>query len=609
MYMPENCNVGASGVHASARFLLCRKLPLLATFILLGLSAFQSGLVRAALPELPRVSLDTAYVPPSGNTIKVSAGGNLQSAINIALPGDTIVLQAGATFIGNFTLPDKGASTQWIYIRSSAYSSLPAPGNRVSPAQAALMPKLVAASGSVITTAAGAHHYRFIGLEISPTPGAYLYNLIALASPDGSAAGLPHDIVFDRSYLHGDPAKGTRRGIALNSGATAVIDSYLANFKEEGADSQAVAGWNGPGPFKIVNNYLEGAGENVMFGGADPSISNLVPSDIEIRGNYLAKPLAWKIGDPQYAGTPWSVKNLFELKNARRVLIEGNLFERNWAHSQNGFAILFTVRNQDGTAPWSVVGDVTFRKNIVRHSGSGMNILGFDHSYPSGSQHAQRIAIGNNVYADIDEHLFQLLSGTIDVAIEHNTAFQAGNVILADGDANTGFVFRNNIAPHNDYGVIGTNFGIGFPTLAQYFPGAVFEKNALSGQPTYASLYPANNFFPTTIGNVGFVNLAGADYQLAASSLYKNAGTDGKDLGADIDAVNAATACAFDGQCGAVVPPSPDTTPPVISAVSGSALTSNSAAVGWTTSELADTQVEYGTTTAYGSSTATRGSR
>jgi len=129
------------------------------------------------------------------------------------------------------------------------------------------MPKLVASSGSVITTAPGAHHYRFTGIEISPTPGTFLYNLILLGSPDGSAAGLPHDIIFDRSYLHGDPAKGTRRGIALNSRATAVIDFHLSDFKEVGADSQAICGWNGPGPFKIVNNYLEGAGENVIVVG------------------------------------------------------------------------------------------------------------------------------------------------------------------------------------------------------------------------------------------------------------------------------------------------------------------------------------------------------
>jgi Fibronectin type III domain len=33
------------------------------------------------------------------------------------------------------------------------------------------------------------------------------------------------------------------------------------------------------------------------------------------------------------------------------------------------------------------------------------------------------------------------------------------------------------------------------------------------------------------------VGLAGGDYRLAASSLYENAGTDGKDLGADIDEI------------------------------------------------------------------------
>ena len=77
--------------------------------------------------------------------------------------------------------------------------------------------------------------------------------------------------MFDRSYIHGDPRKGGRRGIALNARDVAVINSHFSDFKEVGADSQAIAGWNGPGPFKIENNYLEAAGENVMFGGADPS--------------------------------------------------------------------------------------------------------------------------------------------------------------------------------------------------------------------------------------------------------------------------------------------------------------------------------------------------
>src|SRR5947209_2853360 len=43
--------------------------------------------------------------------------------------------------------------------------------------------------------------------------------------------------------------------------------------------------------------------------------------------------------------------------------------------------------------------------------------------------------------------------------------------------------------------------------------------------------------------------------------------------------------------------------PPVISAVSASSITASGATIAWTTNETADSQVEYGLTTAYGSST------
>src|SRR5207237_6572483 len=127
-----------------------------------------------------------------------------------------------------------------------------------------------------------------------------------------SLAGIAHDLIVDRVYVHGDPVKGQKRGIALNSASTSVLNSTIVECKRVDQDSQAIAGWNGPGPFTIVNNRLEAAGENVMFGGADPSIPNLVPSDIVFRQNFLTKPEAWR-------GSEWSVKNLFELKNERRV--------------------------------------------------------------------------------------------------------------------------------------------------------------------------------------------------------------------------------------------------------------------------------------------------
>ncbi|MFM9709732.1 hypothetical protein, partial [Streptomyces galilaeus] len=72
------------------------------------------------------------------------------------------------------------------------------------------MPKLTASTGSVVKAAPGAHHFRLVGLEIRPRDGAFLHNLVDLGTGAASDDALPHDIVIDRCYLHGDPAKGAR---------------------------------------------------------------------------------------------------------------------------------------------------------------------------------------------------------------------------------------------------------------------------------------------------------------------------------------------------------------------------------------------------------------
>src|SRR6185295_10756602 len=107
---------------------------------------------------------------------------------------------------------------------------------------------------------------------------------------------------------------------ALNSASTTIANSYISDIKSAQEDAQAIMGANGPGPYLIVNNYLEASGENILFGGADPFIQNLVPSDITIQQNYITKPLSWR-------GQSWTIKNLIELKNAQRVTVNGNLIE------------------------------------------------------------------------------------------------------------------------------------------------------------------------------------------------------------------------------------------------------------------------------------------
>jgi hypothetical protein len=559
-----------------------------AIFAILSLPAtWASGQTLATLPQ---ATVDTTMPAATGNTYTVNASGDLQAALNQAAAADTnknhlIVLQAGTTFTGNFTFPARAAGTGWIIIRSSNILTLPSEGTRVKPADAANMPKIVSPDADPpIWFNFGAHHYRLAGVEITSATGGAGSYLVVAGYDDANhwnnattLTQLPHDIILGRSYIHGTPAITVRHGVTLNAASVAIIDSYISDIHEAGADSQAIGIWNGPGPFKIVNNYLSGSGENIIFGGVDPSISNLVPSDIEIRNNHFFKPLSWYVNDPSYAGTHWSVKNLLELKNAQRVLIVGNIFENNWADAQVGFAILFTPRTDNGGAPWNVVQDVTFQKNILRHTASGFNILGYDDIYPCGTKQTRRILIKDNLIVDVnraefggDGRLFMVVSPSdkpaFDVTIDHNTAIHGGlgNGFLVAGDTTAvvqagGFVFRNTIVTHGDYGLFGSNYGAGTATLDHYFPGYIFQKNAIIGGGS-ASGYPSGTFFPASLSNVGFVNAAGGDYHLATSSPYKNAGTDGKDLGADIDALQAATACVISGTCGNSS--IPDATPP-----------------------------------------------
>src|SRR5215203_5112049 len=258
---------------------------------------------------------------PGGATHTVGANGDLQRAIDRANPGDVIVVEANATYTGPFTLPKKGGSS-YITIQSSRVAELPE-SVRVGPDKSALFAKLQSSDAGqpVIKTVAGSHHYRFVGVEISTaTADTKVYDLVQLGDAKQTAAQVPHDFVIDRSYIHGFPTQDVQRGVSLNGSEITVSNSYISEIHGRGYDTQALCGWNGPGPFHIVNNYLEASGENVMFGGALPSITNMVPANIEIRRNHFFKPLSWKVGHPTYAGIHWSVKNLLEFKNARNVV-------------------------------------------------------------------------------------------------------------------------------------------------------------------------------------------------------------------------------------------------------------------------------------------------
>lgn len=492
---------------------------------------------QTVFPTPPRAFIDTSYRPPPGRTIQVPKGGDFQAALKAAQPGDVIALEPGAVFQGNFGLPRK-AGTGWIVVRSGAPDDkLPPPGTRVTPGLAPLMPRIVSPnSNPAVYTGPGAHHYRFIAIEFTTAPSVKdIYSIVAFGGEETVAADTPRDLILDRCYVHGQPQTMSRRGVLLNGASSAVIDSHVSEIHADGADSQAILGYNGPGPFKIVNNYLEASTENVMFGGADPKIQDLVPSDIEIRRNHMFKPLRWHPGDRSFAGVNWPVKNLLELKNAQRVLIEGNLLENNWG----GSALVLTPRNQDGRAPWSVVQDVLFRSNIVKNSTGGFSLQTSDDG--QSSQPTKRIALVNNAWG-VTRTFFGLTSGRggrpEDLLIDHNTAIPSGYsafyIEVRTPPAMVRLRITNNLIGFGSFGVSAPKKD---PT---WFPDGIIARNALvsisdlgdgQGQERNRPFYVDQTMY-TSFATAAAAGL-NPDGTLLPKSPNRHAATDGKDIGVD----------------------------------------------------------------------------
>jgi hypothetical protein len=594
-----------------------------------------------------------------GATRTVCASGctytDVQAAIDAAAFGDTILLRAGETYTGHYMLRAK-SGTGTIVIRSDAAdANLPGAGERLVPSgrpggttPKTLLARMIGRGGAykslaLIRTEPGAHGYVFRFIDFDGVAHVGYETLIQIGTD--TTATPPYDITFDRVYVHGDRYKGQKRGISLNGKRLSVLNSYISDIKAVNADSQAINSYNGAGPFTIENNYLEAAGENVLFGGGDPAITNLVPSDIVLRRNHLFKPLAWRnailatpggvravaggsgslaagahyfrivaamttgtatavsaasaevsasvsaggaitvswsgvsgankyrvyrgtaagkqtvylettatsfaykgtseiTGAPPTSGTKWVVKNTFELKNAQRVTLEGNLLENCWAAGQSGYAIVLTPRNS-GAAPWTRVQDVTFTNNIVRHVGGAVNIAGYDDSDPT--LRTERITFRNNLFEDVNTALASSAKallvgdGAATLVFDRNTIIHNNtSVLYAYGEAMPGLVYTNNISQHHKYGIMGGGSSTGNPTLARYFPGAVVQCNVLAGGS--AALYPVPNAFPSvTDWNASFVDPANGDYRLKTGSPVALAGCGGVTPGADIAAITLAS--------------------------------------------------------------------
>jgi hypothetical protein len=571
------------------------------TTLLFGLSPAWSQAQQGQFDgpaELPRVYVRSALAdtPAQEKVIAVHSGENLQAAIDAASCGDTVTLQAGAAFAGAFRFPQKPCDdSHWIIIRTSAPdASLPAEGVRVKPcfagvaslpgrpdfhcaATSNVMARIELAGKEAIGPLlfqSGANHYRFIGLEIMRS-GSQPVSALATNVQGGET----NHLIFDRVWMRGTAQDETTRAINLTAMShVAVIDSFFTDFlciaiTGSCTESQVLGTGGGhtpSGPFKIVNNFLEAAGENIMFGGSPASAT---PADIEIRGNYFFKPLTWKPGEPGFAagssGHPFIVKNLFELKNAQRVLVEGNVFENCWGgFSQNGYAVLFSPKNQENKCPLCRLTDVTFRYNRISNVGAVFEIMNIKSDAGGESTAGERYSIHDVVATGVrgkpysGSGLFAQLMVAAppmhDVQIEHVTAFVPRAIF---GITNRGqfanFKIENNILGSGDVGIESEGGGPGNCAFQpeRQGPGGVIKNCFANSSFTHNLMigeggWPSGNTSVKDLHSAGIRELNnpnGRPYELCKEKGEKGeaeckkaspalkAGTDGKDLGADLE--------------------------------------------------------------------------
>lgn len=489
--------------------------------------------------------------------------------------GLIVKLKAGETYtLLDYTLPVRDCKGNWIVIESDQLASLPPEGTRVTPTYSEFMPKLTSGNNAypVFDTRSASTHYRFVGLEFTTSFNGYNTYLI-LNNGD--------HYIIDRCYLHGRSNITVNRGVVLDANYSGVIDSYFSDFHilyGQGEAQAVLLPGNNTGPLKLDNNYLEAAGENVLLGGG----GNGNAHDVTITHNHFFKPLSWRVGDPHYAGIHWGVKNTLEFKAAQRVLVEGNVFENCWADGQGGQFVLFTPRLQNGIT--ARVDDITFRNNIARHAAGAFGISGWDGDCApnSGCMHGteriswdyakqgvqvHRILIDNNLWEDIGTpwssdsplRLFLIVYGASDVHLTHNTFLnnQAFGVLGATPRM-TGCQIKDNIFGHTYYGLASvyvTRGGEGTEALKEACGDYAFLNNALVGAKGNSPTYPKSTLYPADWNAVRFVDARGGDYHLREDSRLHRAASDGKDIGADIDAIEKATRGVITNRSGKLVQP------------------------------------------------------
>lgn len=494
--------------------------------------------------EQPRTFLVTsrASTPSLGNTWNIHSQADWDNNFPNFVGGDKVIVDSGLVITGNYNVDGiRTGQDAGHYITIQTSAPLTTEGTRIRYANALSLGFPIFRTSSVLPPIAinpKAGFWRFINIlfDIDPsvTVAQSIFN-VGNQNQASTLADMPHDVILDCCCVHELDNQDCRKGVVFDGINLAFVDGDISNVKST-FDAQCVTSTNGPGPFKVTNNFLESSGENIAWGGATPLVSGLISSDIEVRRNHFTKNLSWFNG-------PWLIKNLYESKNSQRALIEANIFENCWAAAQSGFALMLWSANSGDS--WATTRDQTVQWNWIRNVNTS---FGLTAALDGTTTPCSFFTLKNNLGTGISSGIFGpgglqrlfSINGDIDqMVFKHNSMFSPNAGIVWDLTKSQNQIWQDNLLGADFYPMF-NSAGIGSAAWNVVAgTGSLFFKNVIA---KLAANPLADNFFPATYDDILLVGGGAAaldpastiaQMALQAGSPYHNAASDGTDIGVD----------------------------------------------------------------------------
>ena len=268
--------------------------------------------------------------------------------------------------------------------------------------------------------------------------------------------------------------------------------------------------------------------------------------------------------DGPYRGGSYVIKGVVETKSMMNGVITGNVLEKS---ASTPVSLPMQVTNEGYN--WNRVENALFQNNIVRDSSSG---------YHNGTEGQNRftkpnrnVRIANNLF----HHIGMTETPTLQYPLARPAFFQgpcfncsfAHNTLLADlplshgillgREPLAGFSFTDNILYANAYGVSGDGQGQDCDAIEYYAGRGAFRNNVFInngsrvmngsvGRCAEKTKYVAANT-ALFVGEGNYRLKPTSPYSASCRGKCDYTATDGKDVGADIDEVEAATSGAVAG--------------------------------------------------------------